>query len=132
MSTQPLNFAETPVGNLLMAAGLNPLLRWDGLSAPAATVGLTAPTQAVTLGSSGFGTGQIFATQGYYAYVRFLDAQGNPSNFSPIAGPLLPAALPTGTVQGFTNNTPLVIQTNNHGLQTGAVITLTGIGGTIA
>lgn len=82
LSTEfPVHFAETPDGLLLIANGIDPVLRWDGISRSFYPAGMIAPSTALTLGSSGSGT--LSGT--YTAYVRFIDAQGNVSNLSPIS-----------------------------------------------
>jgi hypothetical protein len=80
----PENYAQTPTGLLFLADGLSPMLFWDGSSASAQTVGLAAPAAAPALSTNGTGT----ITGTYYAYVRYLDAYGNPSDLSPQSDPV--------------------------------------------
>lgn len=75
----PDNFAETNDGLLLVANGIDRMLRWDGVSGQATPAGIDPPEEAVTVG--GAGTGRIAGT--YVAYVRFVDADGNVSDLSP-------------------------------------------------
>lgn len=85
LSTEfPVHFAETPSGLLLIADGIDPVLRWDGSSRSFYPAGILAPTTAPTIGASGIGS--LSGT--YTAYVRFLDADGNVSNLSPISDPV--------------------------------------------
>ena len=80
----PISYAEVPTGYVFMANGLMPMTKWDGLSDSSITVGVVKPSTAVTI--SGSGTGLI--TGIYTAYVRWIDKDGNPSNFSPISAPI--------------------------------------------
>lgn len=73
----------TPDGLLMIANGIDPMLIWDG-QGDIGPAGLLPPTAALTLSAGG--TGALTGT--YYAYVRFLDARGNISNLSPLAGPV--------------------------------------------
>jgi hypothetical protein len=77
----PMYFAQTPDGQVFMANGIDAMLKWDGFAPQLTTVGVAAPTDAMTLRVSGIGT----ITGDYVAYERFLDAQGNPSNLSPVS-----------------------------------------------
>lgn len=121
MSTPPLNYAQMPTGRMLMADGWNPMLRWDGFLAAAQQAGLAAPATPCTLSS--------LNNQGtYFAYVRFLDADDNPSNLSPVSNELDPVTtvFPSGLFNagGATDSTisasptnPLVrITKASHGL----------------
>jgi hypothetical protein len=74
-------FAATSDGWLLAANGIDPVLRWDGLTPNMETAGTPAPPTALTLGSST--SGSITGT--YFAYSRWVDAQGNVSDLSPLA-----------------------------------------------
>jgi hypothetical protein len=64
-----------------MASGVTPVYKWDGVKRAALQAGVPAPTTAVTLAASG--SGSISGT--YTAYQRFLDADGNAGNLSPIS-----------------------------------------------
>lgn len=77
----PNSFAESADGTVLIANGIDPVLRWDGKTQQAEPAGVEAPEDAVTIGSSGVGT----ITGTYYAFVRFVDRNGNFSNLSPIS-----------------------------------------------
>lgn len=93
----PDSYATTPDGLLLIANGIDPVLVWDGL-ADIQPAGMIPPDAALTLSASG--SGDLAGT--YFAYVRFLDALGNTSNLSPIAGPLVVA----GSAQIDYTNVP--------------------------
>lgn len=77
----PVHYAETPTGLLLIADGIDPVLRWDGLTRTFYPAGIIAPLTALTLASSGSGS----LTGTYTAYSRFVDSEGNVSNLSPIS-----------------------------------------------
>lgn len=81
----PLNFAQTPEGDLFMANGIDAMRRWNGFTAQTSTVGVPAPEDALTIAVSGIGT--ISGT--YNAYQRFIDEDGNPSNLSPISNSIV-------------------------------------------
>ncbi len=87
----PHSTIKTPEGLLLIANGIDPVLRWDGLSEPS-PAGVAPPTTGIgSLTASG--AGNIVGT--YYAFLRYVDKDGNPSNLSPITGPLLASRLTT-------------------------------------
>lgn len=92
----PISYAEVP-GYVFMANGFKPMLKWNGISYQAFTVGVNRPTIAPTLGAAG-GTG-IVGT--YTAYYRWVDLDGNPSNLSPISN-----AVSTANASGFTYTIP--------------------------
>lgn len=77
----PSSFIETADGTVLIANGIDPVLRWNGETAQAVPAGVVAPTEAISLAGSGVGT----ITGSYYAFVRFIDRDGNPSNLSPVS-----------------------------------------------
>lgn len=118
------SFAETSTGLLFLTDGLSGMVKWDGLSTQLASVGVPAPASAPVV--SGSGTGAIVGT--YYAYLRFLDKDGNLSDLSPIAAAYV-ATGGSGAVAGATNATPVVITSAGHGLVTGDRVKLVGVGG---
>jgi hypothetical protein len=118
------NFYETPDGDLFVANGLDPVMLWDGFSDSLIPVGLDPPATALTMASSG--SGPIVGT--YYAYTRFVDADNNPSDLSPISAEFDPVGT-TGTITGATNATPIVITSTAHGLTTGTTVKISGVGG---
>jgi hypothetical protein len=77
----PVTFARATNGYVYMASGLAPVMKWDGVKHTAIPAGVPAPTQAVTI--AGMNPGTIDGT--YTAYLRFLDADDNPSNLSPVS-----------------------------------------------
>lgn len=81
----PNSFAETPTGVLLIASGMDPMMRWDGFQSQAVPAGILPPATAILLGSGGDG----FITGTYTAYIRFVDSEGNFSNLSPISNEIV-------------------------------------------
>lgn len=76
----PNSFAESADGVVLIANGIDPVVRWDGFAAVAEEAGVEAPDPDVIPALSGSGTGNINGT--YACYVRFLDERGQPGNLS--------------------------------------------------
>lgn len=120
----PDSYATTPEGILLIANGVNAMQRWDGFQPDIIPAGVIAPTQAVT--GTGSGSGAIVGT--FYAYLRFLDKDSNPSNFGPVSASFTPTGT-TGTITAASNTAPIVITSANHGLATGTTVEITGVGG---
>lgn len=77
----PLEFARATNGYIYMANGLQSVVKWDGIALELVTVGVIAPTTAITLSVTG--SGEISGN--YRAYVRFVDEDGNFSNLSPVS-----------------------------------------------
>jgi hypothetical protein len=77
----PIEFARAPNGYVYMATGLNEVVKWNGITSDIRTVGVEAPATAPTLAFTG--SGQIEGQ--YAAYVRYIDADGNYSNLSPVS-----------------------------------------------
>jgi hypothetical protein len=100
-------FAEAPNGILLVTNGVDAALRWDGYQPAAEPAGIVAPTQALTLSSSGSGT--LSGT--YFAYLRFVDRDGNVSDLSPISASFTVANKLTITYDNVTTTTdPKVVR----------------------
>lgn len=109
----PVSFAETPNGLVLIANGVDPMIRWDCLGGQASPAGLAPPDTAIALG--GFGVGTI--TGQYTAYVRYLDSSGTPSNLSPISNTIQCGS--DGVIESiYTDATSgyLVVICHGHGL----------------
>lgn len=121
------SFAEAADGLLLIANGLDPMQRWDGLAAALVNAGMTPPASAPTL--AGSGTGVIVGT--YYAYVRWVDNLANVSDLSPISTALTTSSS-TGNITAATNATPIAITSGSHGLSTGATVLVGGVGSNTA
>ncbi len=119
-------FAQSDFGLLYCVNGFDPMLRWDGQTSQAELAGLAAPTTAVKMAGSGVG-GIVGA---YNAYVRFVDRFGYESNLSPISATLnAQSSGATGNITGATFAAPISIASAAHGLTTGAVVLVAGVGG---
>lgn len=118
------HFHETPDGQLFVANGIDAVLTWDGFNAQFQPVGLDPPLAELIM--AGVGSGPIVGT--YWAYTRFLDADNNPSDLSPISAEFVPVGT-TGTITDATNASPIVITSVGHGLTTGATVKIEGVGG---
>lgn len=81
----PDSFAETSDGIVLVANGIDNVLRWNGETNQAEPAGVIPPETALTIGSSG--TGPL--TGSYRAFVRFVDRDGNFSNLSPVSAEIV-------------------------------------------
>lgn len=77
---RPLSFAKTRQGLLLMTDGLDRGLVWDGVTAAAYPIGITAPTSAPGIV---LGVGGSMSAGEYSFYYRFVDFYGNVSDLSP-------------------------------------------------
>jgi hypothetical protein len=84
----PDTHAQTGDGLLLIANGIDAMLRWDGFTGTAEPAGLIAPTTGVTAGGSGVGS----LTGTYIAYVSYIRADGFESALSPVSGTFLLAS----------------------------------------
>lgn len=93
----PDTYTTTAGGTLLIANGVDPVLRWDGRQAEAEPAGVDAPGDGPSL--AGSGSGSITGT--YYAYLRFVDRDGNPSNLSPVSASAALASAATVTYSGL-------------------------------
>lgn len=78
---QPLTWARAPDGTVYFANGLGPVLKFDGVYPEARQAGVPPPTLTPALAISGSGT----ITGAYTCFVRYLDADGRPSNLSPLS-----------------------------------------------
>lgn len=125
----PFTYAETPEGDILMANGVGPVLKWRWFRDSAEEAGIAGPTVAPTMGKSGNGT--IAGT--YYSFVRFVGRDGNVSNLSPVSNEViagtsggvsaLTRSLPTGgTTTDLATATELLVTSAGHGLANGATV----------
>lgn len=120
----PFSFAETPGGLLLLANGIDPMLKWDGLSAAASTAGVKPPAVAVELGGTGLG----YIAGKLVAYSRFIDADGNPSDLSPVSN--LVDCGRDGFIQDINYVSSVgqpIVRSRGHGLATGDVLAIDGV-----
>jgi hypothetical protein len=146
----PDSFCETDDGLLLVANGIDPMARWDGLASQASPAGIPAPATAPVVGSSG--SGAIVGT--FSAYVRFKDADGLLSDLSPVSDEadvsstsgavsslavydqaaidaLAEAGASASTIASLTaliDHPVQVITAAAHGLVSGVFVKLTGLG----
>ena len=119
-------FAEGNDGTLYCARGDRNIQRWDGLAAAWIDAGLTAPVNAVTMGTTS--TGLIYGN--LYAYQRYVALDGRVSNLSPVSTELVIAGV-TKTITNVTNATPIVITTSaSHGFSTNNRVKISGVIGT--
>ena len=91
----PASMTETEDGVVLIANGIDPVMRWNGYDPAASRAGVAAPTTAPTVslvdtpprpnipGRAPSGSGPITGT--YLAFVRFVDRFGNRSDPSPFS-----------------------------------------------
>ena len=122
----PFTYAEMPNGSILIANGIDPMIRWDGMVKLATFAGIQPPQSSIALAGQGVGT----ITGMRYAFVRFLDQYGNPSNLSPISNVVnmgrdaLIDNLSWDTTTGIVK-----IVTKDHGLLPGEQLVFQGIHG---
>jgi hypothetical protein len=122
----PNSYAETPGGLILVANGIDPMARWDGLTGLADTAGVVPPATAPKLGGIGVGT----ITGRRAAFVRFLDRYGNPSDLSPVSNEVdfgrdqLIEGIDRDPATGRT-----VVRSVGHGLKTGEVVVIEEVEG---
>lgn len=123
----PPSFAQSPDGKIFAFTGDRNARKWDGLLSDFIDAGVPAPTTACTVGSSTSGTicGRI------YAYTRFLDADGNVSDLSPVSS-VHNIGVTTGTITGATNAGPISITSASHGLSTGQTVLIDNVIGNYA
>jgi hypothetical protein len=120
----PASFAESAEGVLVAATGVDPVIAWDGVASSAWQAGLSAPGSAVWM--DGDGVGPIMGKR--YAYVRWIDVRGNPSNLSQASDPLDLGG--DGFVEDVTySDTQVIVRSTAHGLSTGTAIRIGGVSG---
>lgn len=85
----PFTQVETPSSLILMANGIDPVLKWDPLTQRTVTAGVIPPPTACVLGATPFlnldAQGNPIADPTYYGFYRYVDSWGNKSSFSPIS-----------------------------------------------
>lgn len=100
----PPTFANTPEGYLFVANGLDDMIRVNRLSDSETLAGIIGPTAALSFTFAD--TGTIDGV--YYAWYRYVDADGIPSNLSPIS------AAVTADDDGRVDYTGLVASANSR------------------
>lgn len=79
-------FSESSEGVILVANGIDPMVRWDGFADQFTTAGVVAPTtQPAVVAAGASGSASIVGI--YRCYLRFVDKYGNFSNLSPVSDP---------------------------------------------
>lgn len=78
----PDSYASTNEGLLLIANGIDPVLRWDSYTATTEPAGVEPPDTAPS--GAGSGTGTLTGT--YTVYVRYVRRDGFASALSPVSG----------------------------------------------
>lgn len=122
----PYSFAETPSGLILIANGIDPMVRWDGLTGLADTAGIQAPARAIEFGGVGVGT----ITGRRVAYVRFVDRYGNFSNLSPVSNEVdFGTDGPIDDVTYAPATGAVTVRSAEHGRATGDAIIVEGVEG---
>lgn len=117
-------FCEDGAGDIFIANGIGPMLRWDGFASAFEEAGMIPPATLLVVG--GAGAGPIVGE--YFAFQRFVDAKGNWSDLSPISVSYT-ASGSTGSITGATSASPIEITSAAHGLNTGDTVKITGVGG---
>ena len=119
----PFSLAETGNGVLLMANGIDPMVRWDCLTSDSNYAGVAAPPAPMTM--AGSGNGLILGNR--WAYCRYIDKFGNKSNLSPVCGPVLMGrSMWISVIQVASNGVPICTSLA-HGLTTGGAISIFGV-----
>mgnify|MGYP001608780872 CR=1 FL=1 len=103
----PISFSHTPEGVLFAANGMGPMLKWDGLTDEAERVGLAGPEAKPFMSSSG--AGNILGT--FFANLRYIDRNGNPSNLSPVSPLFTPISAAGALSATSTANSNVVAAT---------------------
>lgn len=120
----PQSITVMPEGRVLIANGMQPMLRWDGLSTTCETAGVAPPPTACAL--AGSGQGGIIGD--YEAYVRFVDQYDNVSDLSPVSAKVTIEST-SKAITNATGDAPIKITSAAHGLTTGATVKVSGVGG---
>lgn len=85
----PFTYVNTPTGLVLIANGVDPMLRWRPDDKKLDTAGVLAPTTAGTITATSFvntsAEGETIESPAYRFYVRFVDRYGNYSDLSPVS-----------------------------------------------
>ena len=118
----PLQFSMSPDGNLYFCSGLDAVMRWDGQTEKAQPAGIVAPTSVADIAASS-SPGTIYGT--YTAYIRYIDRDDTPSNFSELTSITLTSG---AAVDGFKYT---AIPTSSNGRVTGREIWRSTAGQTV-
>lgn len=122
------SFAEDANGIVYLFNGIDQPLTFDPAVGSYERSGVDAPVTAPSI--SGSGTGNIVGD--FYAYVRFVDRNGNFSSFSPISTQYT-AQSSTYSITGATYATPIVITSSiASSISIGQIIKISGVLGNTA
>lgn len=123
-------YAMTPVGDVMIASGMDPVKLWNGFRPAPVDAGILPPDTACVL-AGGVTPGDIFGN--YAAYVRFIKDDGSISNLSPLSPRQDIRGGSGGNVTNATNTDPIEITTDApHGLTSGDVVDIESVEGTTA
>ena len=78
----PFHYTTVPYGVVLLTNGVDPMLRWDPATGVLEVAGVNAPQTAPSIQVLGTASATPVAI---YAYVRYIDGNGNASDLSPIS-----------------------------------------------
>ena len=123
----PDTFLKASTGEVYILNGIDKALCWDGLKSQAATASVESATARPTIEGADVGV----LSGKYYAYVRFIDADGTPSNLSPLSLPVTLSSK-SGSILDASSTTPIVLESTAHGLATGQTVSVSGVGGMVA
>jgi hypothetical protein len=112
------SFAQSPEGRLYLADGFTAVKRWEGFGTALVKAGVPAPSNTPTV--TGSGSGRILGP--FYAYFRYLDVDGQPSNLSPVSAEYTGSSPSSGTISGATNASPILVTSTAHGLSDGDTV----------
>ena len=121
----PFSYEETPLGNIIMANGIDPMYEYDPMAGVLGTLGIDPPAKPTT--ATAIKPGLLVGRR--YFVTRFLDARGRASNPSPRS---LPIELGHDGFVGRVDcdaNTGLVTVTSGreHLLSTGDRVVISGV-----
>lgn len=125
VSEYPLSYAESSTGVLVAANGIDPMIRWNGMSPTASTAGVKAPESMVQISISGIGS----ITGSRVSYQRFIDSYGNVSDLSPIGYPVECGSSAVLSSASYDAHGYVTVSAPGHGLANGDVITIEGVAG---
>lgn len=114
-------------GVLQVWNGIDPVLRFSATYGALETAGVVAPTATPAITGSGFGS----IVGDYFAYVRFIDRDGNISSLSPVSAQFS-AWSQSFNITGASNASPIVVTGTFTGIGTGQVIKVAGVTGNTA
>ena len=127
VGNMPDTFLKTGTGELYILNGIDKAICWDGLKSQAAIASVEAATARPTIEGAGIGV----LSGKYFCYIRFIDADGSPSNLSPLSLPVTLSSK-SGLILDVSSTTPVVLESTAHGLATGQTVSVSGVGGIVS